>query len=44
MPVLAVTNSYPREQLIAANAIIDSFAGLTPGDVERLIIRVISNE
>jgi HAD superfamily hydrolase (TIGR01509 family) len=37
MPVLAVTNSYPRERLQAADAVIDSFAGLTPDDVERLI-------
>lgn len=37
MPVLAVTNSYPHEQLQAADAVIDSFAGLTLGDVERLI-------
>jgi beta-phosphoglucomutase len=37
MLVLAVTNSYPREQLEAADAVIDSFAGLTPADVERLM-------
>jgi HAD superfamily hydrolase (TIGR01509 family) len=36
MPVLAVTNSYPRERLQAADAVIDSFAGLTPGDVQQL--------
>ena len=37
MPVLAVTHSYAREFLSAANAVIDSFAGLTLKDVERLI-------
>jgi beta-phosphoglucomutase len=37
MPVLAVTNSYPRERLQRADAVIESFAGLTPGDLERLI-------
>lgn len=37
MAVLAVTNSYPRERLQAADAVIDSFADLTPGDVERLL-------
>jgi beta-phosphoglucomutase len=37
MPVLAVTNSYPRERLRAADAVIDSFAGLTLGDVEQLL-------
>lgn len=43
MPVLAVTNSYPRERLQAADAVIDSFAGLTPGDVERLVNKVTNN-
>ena len=37
IPVLAVTHSYAREFLSAANAVIDSFAGLTLKDVERLI-------
>jgi len=37
MPVLAVTNSYSRARLQAADAVIDSFAGLTTGDVERLL-------
>jgi HAD superfamily hydrolase (TIGR01509 family) len=35
MRVLAVTNSYPREQLQAADVVIDSFAGLTPEEVEQ---------
>ena len=37
MAVLAVTNSYPREQLRAADAVIESFAGVSVDDVERLI-------
>ncbi len=37
MKVLAVTNSYPREQLRAADAVIESFAGLSVADVERFI-------
>ncbi|HKP11606.1 MAG TPA: HAD family phosphatase [Blastocatellia bacterium] len=37
MAVLAVTNSYPREQLRAADAVIESFAGVGVADVERLI-------
>ena len=37
MPVLAVTNSYPRERLQAADVVIDSFADLTLGDIERLM-------
>ena len=37
MPVLAVTNSYPRERLRLADAVIDSFAGLTLYEVEQLI-------
>ncbi|MEN3332381.1 MAG: beta-phosphoglucomutase [Blastocatellia bacterium] len=37
MPVLAITNSYTRERLQAADAVIDSFAGLTLGDIERLM-------
>lgn len=44
MPVLAVTNSYARERLQAADAVIDSFAGLTLGDIERLMISVTSNK
>ncbi|MFL6213987.1 MAG: HAD family hydrolase [Blastocatellia bacterium] len=37
MSVLAVTNSYPREQLQAADAVIESFAGLGVKDVEQLL-------
>ena len=37
MRVLAVTNSYPRAQLQAADAIVESFAGLSVGDVEQLV-------
>lgn len=39
MPVLAVTNSYPREQLASADAVIDTFVNLTPADVERMIFK-----
>ena len=44
MAVLAVTNSYPRERLLAADAVIDGFAGLTIGDIERLISGVTTDE
>ena len=44
MPVLAVTNSYPRERLQGADAVIESFTGLTPADIERLISAVINDE
>lgn len=37
MAVLAVTNSYPREQLRAADAVIESFAGVSVDDVEQMI-------
>ena len=37
MRVLAVTNSYPRAQLQAADAIVESFTGLSVRDVDRLI-------
>ena len=37
MRVLAVTNSYPREQLQAADAIIESFAGLGVEDLAQLL-------
>ena len=37
MAVLAVTNSYPRERLLAADLVIDSFAGVTLDDIERLM-------
>jgi HAD superfamily hydrolase (TIGR01509 family) len=37
MPVLAVTNSYPRERLRTADMIIDRFTDLTLTDVERLL-------
>ncbi|MFL6273756.1 MAG: HAD family hydrolase [Blastocatellia bacterium] len=37
MAVLAVTNSYPRERLQAADLVIDSFDGLALSDLERLM-------
>ncbi|HEY9233239.1 MAG TPA: HAD family phosphatase [Blastocatellia bacterium] len=35
MAVLAVTNSYPRERLLAADLVIDSFTNLTLAEIER---------
>jgi beta-phosphoglucomutase len=37
MRCLAVTNSYPREKLLEADAVVDSLAGLLPGDLDRLL-------
>ncbi|HKQ06066.1 MAG TPA: HAD family phosphatase [Blastocatellia bacterium] len=37
MAVLAVTNSYPRERLLAADMVIASFAELALSDLERLM-------
>jgi|SRR5581483_4084546 len=37
MMVLAVTNSYPREKLLAADLVIDSFTDVTLADIERLM-------
>jgi HAD superfamily hydrolase (TIGR01509 family) len=36
MRCLAVTNSYPRDKLLEADAVVDSLAGLSPEDLKTL--------